>query len=475
MNPYSIPVAVSALLVLALEGFMLAQTRGRRDERVRSFLVFCTLVFGWLGTYSVSYNLPDPDAALGWMRVGYGCVLFLSPTSLRFASLFADRDWRATRWMIRLGHANALFFLVLIHFTDLYIVGTYHYYFGYYPAVDPVLFGVFFALFMVPVVYAERMLLLEWRRRRFRGRQELGDADGDRILLVLVAYICVSLGCFDFLPNLGIEVFPYGFIGVLGFVVIIVYTILRYSLYDIQVFVTRASIFLVVYFVALGMPVWIGIFGRTWLESMLGDSWWAVPLALSTVLASASSLIIVRLWHATEVRLRRQLELKEREATTDGLTGLLIRKAFFRRVQNLLSRLHRAGTGGSLMMIDLDHFKQKNDRYGHLVGDAVLAETARRLRVALRGHDLIGRYGGEEFIAFLPGIEGPPARFVAERVLEAVGGAPVPTSAGGLPQTVSIGLATFPKDGTGLEQLIQRADEALYAAKAGGRNQVVVR
>jgi diguanylate cyclase (GGDEF)-like protein len=124
-------------------------------------------------------------------------------------------------------------------------------------------------------------------------------------------------------------------------------------------------------------------------------------------------------------------------------------------------------------MTDLDHFKAKNDNYGHQAGDAILAEAAKRMKASLRQQDIIGRYGGEEFIIFLSGASRAEALEVGERIRKRVDQSPVNVKGQQLVQTVSVGIACFPDDGQTTESLIHRADSCLYVAKKGGRNMVV--
>ena len=175
---------------------------------------------------------------------------------------------------------------------------------------------------------------------------------------------------------------------------------------------------------------------------------------------------------ANNTTLSTELARTQEAATTDALTGTLMRRAFLERaVASLGAAAHEPAS--SLLMIDLDHFKDKNDVHGHLVGDAVLQEVATRLGRALRQTDLLGRFGGEEFVILLPGAGAHEARVIAERVRQQVAATPVSTVAGHLEQTLSIGIATTSGERRRLEELIAVADQALYAAKRAGRNRVV--
>ncbi len=161
------------------------------------------------------------------------------------------------------------------------------------------------------------------------------------------------------------------------------------------------------------------------------------------------------------------------QASRDPLTGVLNRRAVLESLQQELERAAREDAGVGVMMIDLDHFKQVNDRHGHLIGDVVLIEAARRMQAALRGYDRLGRYGGEEFIVIAPGGDREQMRMIAERIQRQIGGAPFVTEAGALPLTFSAGIAcSQPGARDAAERLLASADAALYRAKDGGRDRI---
>ena len=160
-------------------------------------------------------------------------------------------------------------------------------------------------------------------------------------------------------------------------------------------------------------------------------------------------------------------------AVTDALTGLSVRGYFMERSREELLRSKRHKLSCTLLMTDLDHFKDKNDTYGHLVGDVVLRDVAQLLKRNLREVDLIARYGGEEFILLLIETDVEHAMPIAQRLKQLVEIHPIRAYDELLTQTVSVGVAGFPKDAQTLETLIERADQALYAAKRAGRNRVV--
>ena len=191
------------------------------------------------------------------------------------------------------------------------------------------------------------------------------------------------------------------------------------------------------------------------------------PMAATLAIAVANAQLFTEL-----VKTRAEAAEHESRATTDALTKLLVRRAFLERAQAILESTQ--GRSASVLMLDLDHFKTVNDTFGHLAGDAVLQEVATRLGQALRQEDLLGRFGGEEFVVLLPGADQAQALATAERLRHGVAANPMVTESGRVTQTISIGVATAPQDGVTLESLIGNADDALYAAKRAGRNRVEV-
>ena len=174
--------------------------------------------------------------------------------------------------------------------------------------------------------------------------------------------------------------------------------------------------------------------------------------------------------------LKRDMERIRRQAVTDGLTGLANRKAFDENISRLSREAKRDGKGFSLIMIDIDHFKAFNDKYGHQVGDQVLRLVAMTLINEVKGQDMAARYGGEEFAIILPDTNIDAAQAVAENLRMAVEKKEVMnrTTGENLGQiTVSLGVAQF-YEGENSEEVIRRADVALYNSKEKGRNKVVV-
>jgi diguanylate cyclase (GGDEF)-like protein len=158
----------------------------------------------------------------------------------------------------------------------------------------------------------------------------------------------------------------------------------------------------------------------------------------------------------------------------DELTGLLAKSSFYKEFSREISRARRRGYALSLLMMDIDHFKAVNDTHGHLVGSAVLQQLGILIRDTFRGEDMSGRYGGEEFITFFPETSKADALRGAERFRRRVAEHTFRYRDVRLNITISIGIASLPEDGDGLEVLIRKADTALYEAKDLGRDRVRV-
>jgi diguanylate cyclase (GGDEF)-like protein len=177
------------------------------------------------------------------------------------------------------------------------------------------------------------------------------------------------------------------------------------------------------------------------------------------------------------IRIQRAIEYAhaKRLANTDSLTGLYNRRSFQERLEQEVDRAMRYHRPLSLIMIDVDHFKQYNDTYGHLQGDNILVEVAHTLKTLSRTSDIVARYGGEEFALILPETDKANAEILGRRLREYVEQHPFPGTEH-LPTkalTISVGIASYTPPDT-KEALIEAADVALYHAKREGRNRVVV-
>jgi diguanylate cyclase (GGDEF)-like protein len=168
----------------------------------------------------------------------------------------------------------------------------------------------------------------------------------------------------------------------------------------------------------------------------------------------------------------RRYETAQRASMFDDLTGIYNKRAFLNTAHRELSKAARHGEAVSVIITDIDHFKQINDNHGHMVGDRMLTEVARRLCSAVRESDIVARFGGEEFTVLLPSTESTGAAAVAEKIRQAI--AQEFASSPGEPDspaiTLTLGVAAYPDDGDTVEDLLTAADRRMYAGKQQGRN-----
>ncbi|MBR9870847.1 MAG: GGDEF domain-containing protein [Gammaproteobacteria bacterium] len=172
--------------------------------------------------------------------------------------------------------------------------------------------------------------------------------------------------------------------------------------------------------------------------------------------------------------LERANEQLAKLSMTDRLTGLLNRGTWENLVDAEFERYGRYGQTTTLVMFDIDHFKSVNDTYGHLAGDGVIRHTAQVTRDSIRQSDSAGRYGGEEFGIILPETDAENAHILCERIRETIAQSTVNTTAGDIRYTISMGIAQLTGEPENYMQWMQEADKALYRAKEGGRNKVVI-
>jgi two-component system cell cycle response regulator len=196
---------------------------------------------------------------------------------------------------------------------------------------------------------------------------------------------------------------------------------------------------------------------------------WTAPGAAPELIARVR--VAYRSRQLLDLALRRYSDLEDL-AYRDDLTELPNRRGATRQLDVLLSRARRHGHQLALLLIDADRFKAVNDEHGHAIGDVVLRELASRLRERVRREDVVGRWGGEEFVVALPETTPDGAAAVAESLRAAVAGSPIAADGATLHMTVSIGVAAW--SGQELDDLIARADTALYTAKTAGRDRVVI-
>jgi diguanylate cyclase (GGDEF)-like protein len=216
------------------------------------------------------------------------------------------------------------------------------------------------------------------------------------------------------------------------------------------------------FYAARAVAFWVAGPDSRMFDRYLGSE---VTTLVTTILLAAVS------FGMTSLSFERETEELRSRATRDGLTGLLNRSEFMRQATADWRAKHRSGGHGSVIMADLDFFKEVNDTYGHPAGDYALQAFAATCRGILRSSDLVGRYGGEEFIIFLPDVPAEQAEQIAVRISERLRATATPN--GMSFPTVSYGIASATTE-TDLADAIDRADRALYEAKSLGRDRVIL-
>ena len=227
-------------------------------------------------------------------------------------------------------------------------------------------------------------------------------------------------------------------------------------------------------FTACWMAAIAGVFALRWVHLVFlpqdGSHLFAPNWVQSAYAVSYSLVLLMITVGFALMASERVRETFEHQATHDTLTGVLNRRALLDAMAQELARSQRYQHPFAVLMLDLDHFKAVNDRHGHQVGDLVLQQFARRVAATLRPNDVLGRFGGEEFLVMLPETDSASALATAERVLQAV--RPPPP---GLPAvSTSIGLTHWQAHDRSVDALIERSDRALYVAKSRGRDRIEV-
>lgn len=291
--------------------------------------------------------------------------------------------------------------------------------------------------------------------------------------------------------NVRLDALCFGvWVGALGFPLWIVMLLLIPSAMSVAVFRGVKGLGQALALQALGGLGAVGLMGwrfapdASLLVALLSMASLALYLIMFSLSANGRAVKLYRARNQlreNELTLRNQLaeiqllqtQLKD-EAEHDHLTGLYNRRYLSATLGRELARCHREKSPLSVMMIDLDHFKQINDQHGHPFGDEVLATVAQTLSTSLRAGDIACRYGGEEFLLTFPNMCCETAMVRAKELRQKVEGLEIWANDRLQPVRISIGLADAPRDSLDAQALIARADKALYQAKAMGRNRVVV-
>jgi diguanylate cyclase (GGDEF)-like protein/PAS domain S-box-containing protein len=502
-NPYAVPMLVTAGAMFLLGAVVLLRESGSREAR--HFALLAVPVSVWLACFSMMYLASSERVAMVWARSAY-LGIGLIPAGLYGFTVVVTRSPR--RWLMRAGWLVSASFALAMVSTGALVRDLYHYWWGFYPRFQW-LGAPFLAFFFT-------MLALSLREYWHDHRTATGATHRRRTLLLLAGYAIAYLGSFDFVAAYGLPLYPFGYLPVLGFIVLLSYTIRRYRLVDFtpafaaeQILATMADPVIVcdsegrIRFTNDAASTVLGYgpgeLADSTIERLAEPSMGPAVRALLTageavrqaemvfhtrqgeeidVEVSLSPLLDDRRAAVGAVLIARDIrtrKLAERriayQAHHDALTGLPNRTLLYDRLVKELARSRRHGSRRlAVLFLDLDQFKVVNDTLGHAVGDRLLIEIAGRLRQTVRESDTVARVGGDEFTFLLPGVDrAEDAGRTAQKILDAVS-RPLEIDGYPLYVTTSIGISLYPADGEEPEALLSNADIAMYRAKELGRN-----
>jgi diguanylate cyclase (GGDEF)-like protein/PAS domain S-box-containing protein len=516
-NLLALPFALTALAVFTAGVAIAARERFSRVGWLHLFL--SSAIGSWQAAMALAFVAQTPEGALSWFRLSTFFALLIAPLNFHFGCVVTgqyDRQQRALGgiWAVTL-------LLAVLHAIDLLYRGLAHYRWGLYPSYTPA--GWMFIALTVLTVNLN--LLMYWRLFRENRRGSLASQRG---LLLAVSLLIGSVAVIDFLPTLGVNVFPLGGLAVAATNLLNAYTTWRYRLVEItpayaadQLVDTMSDGVLMIDrdgVVRLANPAASEVLGidRALLlnklppaqfaadvlgwqqlpffpsaDMELGERRYEAPDGTRRILDVGVSLMREHHFEPTVavVTLRditaavQAQEQIERLAYYDPLTHLPNRLLLRDRFEDALARARRGSGIAAVLFMDLDRFKQVNDTLGHDAGDMLLKGVAERISSCIRetdwllrspdpnGGNMLARLGGDEFVLLLSPLErAQDAAKVASRILDALARSFTLRRGAEVTTGVSIGISIYPNDGEDPETLMKKADLAMYQAKESGRH-----
>ena len=467
--------------------------RERANGVAVAFLLVTITVTAWL--LSIVFMFLDP---MLFARLAYIGVSLIPAAVLQFTLALLD-ETKARKIALIAAWIVGAIFAALFTTTRLLLVGTYAYSWGVYPRLTDAsaLFLAYFA-----IVLASALFLLASAHPHSERERRRNHA----IFLALsVGYI----GSIDYLPAFGVDIYPLGCLAILGFIVIVVRTIFRYSLSDLSPSFVADRLLQTMH----GGVIVVDAHGRVrvanevaaqllgWsvaemkeidLPSLLGvkklpvtdsESFCRQAMTRDRVVhwrrrdgsnvelsLSASAL---RDEEGNPLGVLYAISESEYKATHDLLTMLPNRARFATLLEDSKDRIVASGRIPAVLFIDLDGFKAVNDEHGHAAGDALLQMMAKRVRNSIRGDDVLARYAGDEFVLRVDLARVDDATFVATKLLRVIS-EPYAIDGKQVAIGASIGAAFYPTDGRSADELLRAADGAMYGAKRAGKGRVQI-
>jgi len=500
LSPFALPVLLVGASLVGLGLFV--AIREHRSKIGMLFCLFALMVSLYLLGMGINYSARDPRVAMFWIKLAHIGLLFIPSTAL---ILSVTRLQLTHRYRFITTGAFALSALLVssLFLTDSLLKDVKHFFWGYYGQYGilgfmTLLFVVAVMAFVLNLYWQEyRLSKTERQKRRLRG--------------IFVAFSVGVLAIVDVIPTFGIVFYPFGYIPVFLFLVIIAYVITHYRLVDVSPESAASQILEMMQGAVIVVDIEnrIRVVNRVALE-MLGceksdllnqeldsvvdlkngalnvspenirshEMVWTgkngrycdVEVSSSPVtdIHDRSKIGVVFIAHDITKRKRTEQRL-EQLALYDALTGLPNRILFYDRMSQLLAVAKRNSNFLAILYMDLDRFKDINDRMGHEIGDALLIHVAERMKASIRKSDTVARMGGDEFVGLCGLIVVPDdAATIAEKIIKKLS-EPYFIKDNECSIGVSIGISVYPLDGEDVESLISKADTAMYQVKENRR------
>ena len=487
-----VPMLVTAAAIFSLGIYVLG--RERANALTVSLLILTATLWTWLTSVGLMTAARDEKTALVLARLAYVGVALIPAAVLQLTMALIDKR---NRRMLGLAWLFGGVFVVLFTSTPFLLTGTYHYRWGYYPRLSDAsaLFLAYFALLL-----ATALFLL--------GKSSThSEQERRRNFAFMFALSVGYLGSVDYLPAFGFNIYPIGCFAILGFVGLLAHMLFRLRLTDLSPSFVANHLLQTMQ----GGVIVVDMRGRVQVvnevaakllgcdPARLRDNDLLDFLGVKTLPATdndsfARNLMtrdrVVR-WRtadgedvelnlsATAIRdeadnaLGVLYALSDVSATHDMLTAVPNRTRFAALFEPAKKRILNASRVPAILFIDLDGFKAVNDEYGHAAGDMILQLAARRIRRAIRGVDLLARYGGDEFMALVDLARQEDGNFVAMK-LQRVISEPYAIEDRIVTIGASIGVSFFPADGETLDDLLRAADRAMYNEKRAGKQRLQI-
>lgn len=498
------PMLLVAGLVFLLGMVMLARERGTAVSI--SLLALTISVSIWLSGVAMMMMVTTPRAAFVFARIAYVGVALIPAAVLQFTISLLGLHRRMRSWLITAWSSSAGFALVFLT-TRTMLRGTWHFGWGYYPRLAPLAasFLIFFATILVGSVALLATAKPKSEQERSRNRS------------FLIALLAGYFGSIDYIPAFGVDVRPFGFVAIFAFICLAVHAIVRYQLADLTpsfvadrllqtmqggvIVVDTLGRIRVANQVAaqlLGRPQaaltdadFCSLVGESKLPLTKSESFCRRSIARDRIVKwprgdgstielqlSASAVrdgrgaMIGVLYAFDDFSDHRRAEANEFGATHDQLTRIPNRSQFARIFNERAVQIATTRRVLCVLFIDLDGFKNVNDQHGHAIGDSLLQLVASRIRNAIRGDDVLARYGGDEFTVLLDLARIDDASIVGAKLLRVVSES-YSIDDQRIIISASIGAAFHPRDGQTVDDLVRAADVAMYRAKRAGKGRML--